>query len=369
MGKQSKVLKRADISSIETGLDSTHEAERLGVTPETPAHALFFFDSKGLVDTEHFVAARKEWKLGELTVDRILKPSSAINVPPTRPRAAPNRGRIYKAAAKKAGNQPLAKESAVVYDLWTKELSPEEQPFNEGVMKNSRSTVSCLPAVPPPDPCESYRPDTQKHLAKLKELEDQEFARQYNGVALDRGTTADSGEDMIERANRELLNPVIVEDDDTVFAHNVERQRKKTKAQRNRELRQWQAKQVALDAKRKRAMLAQLQDSASLVEHVSMLQTASQKRAIISVLAVPAKKVGKHRIVPAPLAIKLPDEQPASLRLLAPEGNLVSDRFRSFADRAMIEPTGGLIPSTDRARARRRQRGTFRSYLKMSHRV
>lgn len=365
-------MKRADISSIETGLDSTHEAERLGVTPETPAHTLFFVDAKGLADEKRFVAAREKWKLGELTVDRILKPSSAITVPPTRRRAAPSQGRISRAAAKKANSQPLVKKSVTVYDLWTKELSPEEQPFNEGVMKSSRSTMPCFSAILPPDACESYHPDPQKHLARLKELEARELARQSSVAALATNATADNGEeDMVERANQELLNPVAVDDDDdTEFAHNVERQRKKTKAQRNRELRQRQARQAALDAKKKKAMLAQLQDSESLAKHVSLLQTALQKRATASaVAAVPTKKTGKRRITPAPLAIKLPDEQPRSLRLLAPEGNLVSDRFRSFAKRAMIEPTAGLISSTDRARARKRQRGTFRSYLKMSHRV
>jgi nucleolar protein 53 len=45
----------------------------------------------------------------------------------------------------------------------------------------------------------------------------------------------------------------------------------------------------------------------------------------------------RGRMAMEPLAIKLPEELPASMRQLAPEGNLVTDRFRNLIERGAID--------------------------------
>ncbi|KAL8967371.1 MAG: hypothetical protein Q9197_005462 [Variospora fuerteventurae] len=49
------------------------------------------------------------------------------------------------------------------------------------------------------------------------------------------------------------------------------------------------------------------------------------------------RKLGKHKLPDPPLELVLPDELRDSLRLLKPEGNLLSDRFRNIMLRGKIE--------------------------------
>ena len=378
MGKRNTAFHKADIQDIERNLAETCEAERLGVTPNTASTDLFYLDPKGKVDAPHFVAERnKSWKLGELTMDRILKAQSAITIQPQKIR--PAKGKIAKVVAKKVlqernveREKPL---NPIVYDLWAKELSPTEEAFNE-LLPNARVKRSLYPAVPLPDAFESYHPEAASHLAHLVELEAKEhlkLARQKQKTNLKSvEKNAEEGENMVERANKELLAPHLEpsEPEDQIDAslpNKLKPRKKKTIPERNKiQMRKKQQNETLL-ARRKRAIAAQLNNLKHLKQHVDALQVVplkEEKR--IPFHPAPAKQVGNRRLVQAPLAIKLPEEQTGSLRLLVPELNPVNERFRNLAERALIEPTGSIV---DRSR-RKRLKGNlpiYKEYTKHSH--
>ena len=66
-----------------------------------------------------------------------------------------------------------------------------------------------------------------------------------------------------------------------------------------------------------------------------------------------------------PLAIKLPEELPSSMRQLAPEGNLVTDRFRSLIERGIVEATTHKILSTEVKSNNRKQGKSLKPRIKM----
>ena len=377
MGKRNTAFNRADIQDIERNLLETCEAERLGVTPNTASTDLFYLDPKGKVDAPQFVAERnRAWKLGELTIDRILKVQSAITVPPQRVR--PAKGKIAKVVARKVSRTKATERlvGATVYDLWAKELSPTEEAFNE-LLPNARTSNSLYPAVPLPDSFDSYHPDPASHFTHLIELEAKEqlkLARKKNQTNLKGPAQNDKeGADMVERANQELLAPSPEPSEpenqtETSLTSKAKMRKKKTIPERNRiQLRKQQRREASL-TKQKKAIAAQLNNLKHLKQHAEALQAVTipgEKQ--VSFRMAPAKRVGNRKLAPASLAIKLPEEHAGSLRLLTPELNPVRERFRNLAERALIEPTGCIV---DKGKRKRPRAGmpSYKEYTKPSHR-
>jgi len=104
--------------------------------------------------------------------------------------------------------------------------------------------------------------------------------------------------------------------------------KRKTRAQRNKQLRQQEQTRLRLLAQTLKQKHKQVSNLPSLLSQIT-LHSAKQSQGV---------KSKKPKELPvAPLELQLSDELAESLRLLKPEGNLFRDRYRSFVERGIVE--------------------------------
>lgn len=385
------VLKRTTgkaAAEIEEGLLEAREAERLGVTPKTASDALFFTDNTGDASLASKIPPTKsapaicqlgeqedEWELGELEIDRRVRPHSSLSIQPARirsERAKSGELALLKKLAKNAPAKTAMKKAALApcLDAWRDEFPQEKIGFPA---KISSSTLVSLP-----DPVlESYNPEMTALNEKLTLLESTLKAEKSIKKAIIKGVE-ENDKDMIERANQELLkdSPDVSESEpDVNFCSHSEKKhitgKKKTLAQRARQERHTAAVKAVQEAKRQRALLASIdkltQKEPSQDAKTPFLEIRNESKDSSRLMR--KKKVAGRPLLTSVLpAFKLPEEQPASLRLLSAEGDPVLEKYRAFAMRGMIEPTGPLLPAAIRTRLRRRnsRKGKLKYYLQKS---
>jgi hypothetical protein len=148
---------------------------------------------------------------------------------------------------------------------------------------------------------------------------------------------------------------------------NTGSHKKRTTSERNRMRMRRRMQVEALLMKRRRAIAAQLNDLGHLKQHAEALQVMDQgKAARVHSKLTPARRIGSRKLIAPPLTIKLAEEQAGSLRLLVPECDPVRERFRSLAERALIEPTGGIV-EREKGRRRRGRVSGYKEHIKTSH--
>ena len=177
------------------------------------------------------------------------------------------------------------------------------------------------------------------HLAHLLDLESKEqarLAREQHRTGMRSKVNDIEGESMVERANRELLEQPIEPSDpdeqsDVPLTIRHKSHKKKAIPERNRMRMRKGMQQEARLMKRKKAIAAQLDNLKQLKQHASASPMTVQGKEIRMSLRgmAPAKRIGNRTLISTPLAIKLPEEQAGSLRLLVPELDPVRERFRS----------------------------------------
>lgn len=124
----------------------------------------------------------------------------------------------------------------------------------------------------------------------------------------------------------------------------VRREDKKTITQRNKERRAKERVAQAALLKRQRAAKAEQQlGPKAMRRYVAAVAAERAARAAHRALLRERfrdkpKKLGPNKYEPRALEVKLVEELQPSLHLLAPEGNLMEDRFNNLQQRNMIEP-------------------------------
>lgn len=340
---------------------------------------LFYIDTVG----KDSVASTAKPVKKTLKIDEILKPESAYTV-----------GRSHQTKASKTEEALIAKKvkavsagvatgtkknvpKATVYDAWGDEDS------NSNALESSKKSkfVPVIPAVPVPVAAISYNPSRDEHLAHLESLESQEIVRLARNEAFKERlplteVPADlvKSADLVAVANRKLATGEISDDDEdelkdegsSFLSGSTQSNRKKTIQDRKRQLRHKALMSSQKKLRQEKNLLASIERVPDLLEQMQNIQQT--RREVEQILAPVQEEIQqqrklkkiKKRLVLEPLAIKLPEELPASMRQLAPEGNLVTDRFRNLVERGVVEAFNHKILSSEA-----KQRKNYKPRIKM----
>ncbi|XP_063426799.1 ribosome biogenesis protein NOP53-like [Mytilus trossulus] len=269
------------------------------------------------------------------------------------------------------------------YDLWGTENAEEDLPVKKQKFnppKHHREKPTLVSNVEIPHPGASYNPAFDDYQALIEKAHNVEVKKAkieqklYNAL--------DAKFKKLDKA--ELEKTWLTEmsaglaDDDTVEENDigdldldkisvnppVQREKKKTKIQRNKEkkLKQQEKLQKTDKAKKLRAneifRLKSLKKEVKEKEKkVELKREARLKREAAN--KTKTRKIGKMKFVEPNLEIKLTGELEGSLRLLKPEGHLFEDRFKSLQKRSIIEP---------RVQARHTRKYKPKVFDKRSHR-
>ncbi|KAJ2681562.1 hypothetical protein GGH99_005142 [Coemansia sp. RSA 1285] len=166
-------------------------------------------------------------------------------------------------------------------------------------------------------------------------------------IANDQGT-ADDGSDSNSDAGS---GPASDDDDADNQARTSSDPRRKTRVERNRQRKAAQKLFEERNAKDLKKHLHQLEMSRRLggkvdtsLEKAEVVADTKRKQADERAKQ-PLKRIGKNSVPETPIAVKLTEELPRSLRELAPETNGFAEVYNSLVRRNFIEP-----PSSKRAR-------------------
>lgn len=349
---------------------------------------IFFIDTKGGKTSSSMNSSTTKTMKKTLKIDQILKPESAYTIGRThQPKGSKAEEAIIakKTKALEQGNNKrsvsakgsVTTASASIYDAWADETNIQINPVK------ARYT-SIVPAVQVPETANSYNPSREEHLAHLESLESLELQRlARNEIFKERlpiaqvSSTSVASYDLVAVANRKLALGEISDDEDggsmeaSFLTGSTQVNRKKTLQDRKRQLRHKET--IAQHTTRRLE-----KNLNSSIDRVPLLlaeiQNIQQTRQSVEEILIPveeeirkqrrANKI-KKRLVLEPLAIKMPEELPASMRQLAPEGNLITDRFRSLIERGVVEATTHRILSTEVKSNYRKQGKSLKPRIKM----
>lgn len=300
----------------------------------------------------------------KLKIDEIIEPDSAV---PALERshktstANKNEERLMKrmATAKKTGKTVEKK----TYDLWADEAAEPK------VREISLATIK--PAVPIPTGAHSYNPVPEEHLSLLVKLEADELERLegLERIAQQVATPEipENATDMMIEANRKLLLGETYdessEEEEIIPENETDEQRekretlRKTRQQRRRQARHNQMIAEHAARRSQKQLDASIDQVPELLEELKAAEEAERALECVDEtearLALKERQL-KKRLKLEPLAVKLPEELPSSMRLLAAEGNLVADRFRSFVERGIVDPLTQLRVFADKKPAKKK---------------
>lgn len=345
---------------------------------------LFFIDTKGK-DAQNNSNSYKSIKK-TLKIDQILKPESAYTI-----------GRTHQTKGSKAEEAMIAKKtkaiaqakpaagkrtigSATLYDVWGDEESTTTS------SKKSKF-VPVLPAVPVPVAAISYNPAPEEHLTHLESLEAQELARIARNEAFKERLPSNevssevvTKSDLVAIANRKLALGEFSDDEEAekstetseiFLGSSTQTNRKKTLQDRKRQLRHKELMAEQRTRSQEKSLLKSIEKAPEILSEIQAVQQTRQEAE--KVLAPIEKEIEqqrkvnkiKKRLVMEPLTVKFPEELPASMRQLAPEGNLVTDRFRSLIERGVVEATTHKMLSTEVKGNNRKKGKSVKPKIKM----
>ncbi|XP_051963118.1 ribosome biogenesis protein NOP53 isoform X2 [Xyrauchen texanus] len=389
--------KYSDINDVEEFLDDVRLQERVtgGLISEKTDDSLFFVDTGAKEkDTKPQTTAKKGKHSKPLRIDLILQPDSHITAPKDvlafqQPNAKKQRRMAEKAAklaamgvlprrekllnlrraAAAAGvsvkERPVANNNPErgFYDLWSAS-SPEtadpyylEQTKKKLVKRPSKlnEKPSVLPAVEVIAPGGSYNPDFFSHQELLREAHEVEvkklkaeerLARQLavkDDTATEESTFKEQVEGLIEEGEMEPeheQSDMAAEDSVTgptaTQEKKTERQRKREKAERIKEL-QRKAERQFIDSRQQLFQLRSIHTSLKERELMTKMRQAQRKAQQEAQKSMP-RRLGRLKFQTPDLDVQLSNELASSLRSLKPEGSILKDRFKSLQKRNLIEP-------------------------------
>lgn len=305
-----------------------------------------------------------------LRIDEILRPDSAIAARKRTVAVGTKKSAedmLVERKAKQVGKQVPRKPDTArgLYDAWADEGPAPKKRAVSGLVAPS-AVVRRLPTT-----AASYNPAAEEHLAHLQELEAREVARlaqleahSRNAPQFVRGGGADAGPDFVEEANRALLEalayrPEGAEDADEAGEASAtcgalitaKPTRPRTTVERNRRKRrlqqQWKQQSEAVERgmlKAIDALDAEGRATPGPEDAAEATAAVLAEKGLLEEAVLQEQRLRRLRaqLPVQPLAIKLPEELPGSMRLLAAEGNLVAAQFRELVERGMVEPVAGL---------------------------
>ncbi|XP_073673969.1 ribosome biogenesis protein NOP53 [Garra rufa] len=390
--------KFSDIQDVEEFLDDVRLQERAtgGLLAEKTDDSLFFVDvgekDKKDKDTQPETTAGKGKRSKPLRIDLILQSNSHIPAPKdvlafqqpnakkqrrTSERAAksaamgilPRRERLLQLRRAAAASGASAKERPVAnnnperafFDLWSAGTPETADPYYLEQTKKKRvkrpdrlnEKPSVLPAIEVIAPGGSYNPDFFSHQDLLREAHEEEvkkvkaqekLARQLavkEDLATEESTFKEQVEGLIEE---EEIEPEVPEGDteDTVIGptatkeKKTEKQRKKEKAERIKELQRKAARHV-IDKRQQLFQLRSIGADLKKGEQRTKMRQAQRKAKQEAEKSMP-RRLGRLKFQTPDLDIQLSSELASSLRTLKPEGSILKDRFLSLQKRNIIEP-------------------------------
>ncbi|KAI7885507.1 tumor suppressor protein Gltscr2 [Lichtheimia hyalospora FSU 10163] len=369
--------KNIDIASVEEGLESNREEERVR-GKVTDADELFTIDTTG--DT---TVRRQLAKDRPLRVDEILNERSAVAGVTTRVRKPAQekvvskytKQHVDKIAKRKTQQDPSPlpkkkskRSTTASYDMWGDEPAKapaDENPYLDVVKERKVNAPATLkrkptaavhqPAVVVPHAGASYNPTMEDH---------QELLRQAHQVELQKESEARKLEEQLsyrkelDAMAHELEQSLEDEDDEaeaesdkdeTVTAQSKEAKRK-TRVQRNKEKRLRLEQLVHRQKQHEKEIRKQIDQlhhiEAQVKEHQEKLRLMNEKRQEIRDQNEKqgAKRLGKHFVQERSIDVQLQDELSESLRQLKPEGSLLHDQLYSLQKRNIVEPRVAVKP-------------------------
>ncbi|NP_001073415.2 ribosome biogenesis protein NOP53 [Danio rerio] len=387
--------KYSDIRDVEDFLDDVRLQEKAtgGLISEKPDDSLFFVDTgEKEKDKQPQTTAKKGKRSKPLRIDLILQPDSHIPPPKNvlayqQPNAKKQR-RMAEKAAKLAAMGVLprrekllqlrraaaasgvsVKEKPVAnnnperpfYDLWSEGTPETADPFYLEQTKKKlikrpdrlNEKPSVLPAIEVIAAGGSYNPDFFSHQELLREAHEVEvkklkveekLARQLavnQDIATEESTFKEQVEGLIEE-DEDQPEDADGDADDTVIGptaiqeKKTERQRKKEKAEKVKEL-QRKAEREVIDKKQQLFQLRSIRANLKNQEQRTKMRQAQRKAKQEAEKSMP-RRLGRLKYQEPDLDIQLSDELASSLRSLKPEGSILKDRFKSLQKRNLIEP-------------------------------
>ncbi|XP_035478126.2 ribosome biogenesis protein NOP53 isoform X2 [Scophthalmus maximus] len=271
--------------------------------------------------------------------------------------------------AKKSDTEANNNPNRDYYDIWGQEQSTVKDSAEDWYLQQTgkkrvkrpeklSDRPSVLPAVEVIAPGGSYNPDFFSHQALLKEAHEVEVKKQKEEDKLERQLAVNKDDTATEETViREQVEGLVEEEeeeeeDEEEAAHDeededaeggsslakkkTERQRKREKADKIKELRR-------LDSKRQMDHRQQLFQLRSIKASIKQQEQSTEDKQKIRKANQEAEKsqprrLGKLKFQAQDLEVQLSDELAGSLRQLKPEGSVLKDRFKSLQKRNLIEP-------------------------------
>jgi nucleolar protein 53 len=294
------------------------------------------------VDTQGSAEITREYKVKKLRIDEILKPSSAFSLQPTRIQSSKATKKLPKIPKpSKEPNPPAKQQATPSLELWN-----EEENSSPAELKPAKKTLSVCKAVPLPHPGQSYRPQNEDLQQAIEIAASTILKKEAEACPKITIVPSSLSEDAsIIQANRNLFNKQPEEESETeepsssTPSSTASALKRKTKAQKNKKNRHFELQKAINQAKLFKASDKQINNLSTIL---SLIKKTSSKCKVKE--AKKNARLGKYKIVERMMDVLLPEEVPDSLRTLAPEGNLVKDRFVSLQQRNLIEPRVKVQP-------------------------
>ncbi|KAI4178352.1 MAG: hypothetical protein L6R41_008426 [Letrouitia leprolyta] len=399
--------KHVDVSEIHKGLeDVREEVIKGGIIAEKPSETLFTIDTTG---SDRIRKSHKSSK--PLKADEILATRSAVPGISTHKRLSVTDGVIEPSSKRHKGNGVSLREydrlrkiayggESVRKDIVETDDTPNHDPWamisESANEKDSQASylsrpmpveapatlqkppvsllanTSSLPAVPKPKPGISYNPVYQDWDALLTSAGAAEVAAERKRLA--EAAAEEEKQAFIAAAQDQRENDEYKTEDESAwegFESEAEvaewlkkkRPERKTPAGRNKVKRRKEAERQAkctAQMKKKEKQEKQVDSIAKQVEKEAKARANTvipkqneedTEQGVIDDETLRRRKFGKHNLPEPPLELVLPEELRDSLRLLKPEGNALSERFRNIMLRGKIETRKPITQPKKKRRA------------------
>ncbi|EFR00150.1 p60 domain-containing protein [Nannizzia gypsea CBS 118893] len=398
--------KNVDVTEVQEGLELVRDEEiKGGVLAEKPSEELFILDPTG--DEEVQQKVQKKYK--SLRADEIIAQRSAIGAVDSRKR--PSNSRVtdgiiepktkrsrsdwvtreewlrLKKVAREAKLDETAIQPSVAHDPWAMDAKQEEE-FS--FLEKKKSIVApktlshapislaangkAIPSVIKPRAGTSYNPSFQEWDELLtkegeKEVEAEKLRLEEQKREADRiaRIEAAEGDDGQIKSDDESAWEGF-ESEYEIESIKKKRPERKTKAQRNKILRRKEAERKAkAEAKMKKRgqQAAQAKAISKQIEEKEKAKLAVATAEELSEDEEPTLRKrpfgGRNPIPAKPLELVLPEELKDSLLLLKPEGNLLTDRYRTLMVQGKLEARN---PITQAKKAKRKatEKWTYKDF-------
>ncbi|KRZ91256.1 Glioma tumor suppressor candidate region protein [Trichinella sp. T8] len=239
---------------------------------------------------------------------------------------------IWETPVSKNAETPELDDSLVEHYLRETKKLPVKVPNTRNII------VSTCPHVESPHEGTSYNPTEEAHQDLLIKAYEEEKTKLEANVWAQNAMKVPKSEPMATEESRlkEMMQGLVDEsdedgggvssDDEASVEEKVQKrkavcEKRKTVAQRKRKLNLKKAEQRKCFEKKKRMYENEIH----------------RKQRMAEKLKKPAK-LSRHPFVASDREVLLPEELPDSLRLLKPEGHLLTDRFKSLQQRNILEP-------------------------------